>query len=381
MCLGLVLVHRPNVYPTKGCAATNAPAWEIWRRTSGIGKPPPLPPTSFSSSSHALAAGNAAGITAGTTTGGVNASGAGCSGYSAAAIAAAAAAKQAAVDADAASLWPPTERGGRGTGAGAAADSDARGGQGLLFSLVGFPSPTCAVATTCDAPPLPSCGCCDLPPPLAWAAGSGAWVLPHSLSSGSGGVGGARVHHVQTVSGGGRGVSCALVPAPGSGGTGWSACPAALRALAAHLSKAKEQKELRRDLGRLLQAGSLLQKPPPPNAGSSDENNSSSGSGGGDAGVVMPVAPAHAHNTAGGSLIFGGVGGGGGGGDTSYFRAGGGAFLPLTPHAAVLRHRAALHVQLVAACLAAGLADQAGMCLRQLCGALSGRGQRGEVCG
>jgi hypothetical protein len=52
---------------------------------------------------------------------------------------------------------------------------------------------------------------------------------------------------------------------------------------------------------------------------------------------------------------------------TSYFRAGGGASLPLTAHAAVLRHRAALHVQLVSACLAAGLADQAGMCIRWGC--------------
>ena len=59
-------------------------------------------------------------------------------------------------------------------------------------------------------------------------------------------------------------------------------------------------------------------------------------------------------------------------GSTCYFRAGGGAMLPLTAAAAVLRHRAALHVHLVAACLNAGLADQAGMCLRQLCGALNG---------
>ena len=57
-----------------------------------------------------------------------------------------------------------------------------------------------------------------------------------------------------------------------------------------------------------------------------------------------------------------------------WFRAGGIASppLPLTRRAVDLRHRAALHAQLVSVCLAAGLADQAATCIRQLRGALSG---------
>ena len=68
---------------------------------------------------------------------------------------------------------------------------------------------------------------------------------------------------------------CTLVPAARSGGAGWSACPAALRAVSAHLSKAMEPKNLKRDLGRLLPAASLLQK------------------GNNVAGEIMTVAPVH----------------------------------------------------------------------------------------
>ena len=65
------------------------------------------------------------------------------------------------------------------------------------------------------------------------------------------------------------------------------------------------------------------------------------------------------------------LGGSSGGGGWGSFRAAGGASLRLTPLAADLRHRAATHVLLFAACLDAGAVDQAGVCLRQLCAPLS----------
>jgi hypothetical protein len=87
-----------------------------------------------------------------------------------------------------------------------------------------------AASASRDLAPPPCVACCDLAQPAAW------W----SSSSSS---------------------SCALTPAFGAGGASRCACDASLRALAAHLRKAPDAKALRRDLGKLLAAASLLRKP------------------------------------------------------------------------------------------------------------------------
>ena len=124
-----------------------------------------------------------------------------------------------------------------------------------------------------------------------------------------------------------------LVPSNG-------ACARTLDALATHLAKAPEAKDLKRDLGRVLQSASLLH--------AVKEHKASVISGGGSISGSRVV----------GKDLLGS------------FRAAGGASLRLTPLAADLRHRAATHVLLFAACLDAGAVDQAGVCLRQLCAPL-----------
>ena len=128
-----------------------------------------------------------------------------------------------------------------------------------------------------------------------------------------------------------------LVPSNG-------ACARTLDALATHLAKAPEAKDLKRDLGRVLQSASLLHAVKE----HSQASVISGGSGGGSISGSRVV----------GKDLLGS------------FRAAGGASLRLTPLAADLRHRAATHVLLFAACLDAGAVDQAGVCLRQLCAPL-----------
>ena len=171
-----------------------------------------------------------------------------------------------------------------------------------------------------------TCACCDLAQPLAWT----------SKTSEESGLESA-----------GPGAGC-LVSKNGASygqldrGVAVDACAGALAALATHLSKAREPRSLKKDLGRALQSASLLlYKPAVEDTRLNEEIRG---------GVqILPET----------------------------FRAAGGASLRLTPRAADLRHRAATHVVLFATCLDAGVVDQAGVVLRQLCAPLNHKNKSG----
>ena len=170
-----------------------------------------------------------------------------------------------------------------------------------------------------------TCACCDLAQPLAWTRTSDESGLESA----------------------GPGAGC-LVSKNGAPygqldrGVAGDACAGALAALATHLSKAREPRSLKKDLGRALQSASLLLHKP-----AVEDTRLNEQAGGGV--QILPET----------------------------FRAAGGASLRLTPRAADLRHRAATHVVLFATCLDVGVVDQAGVVLRQLCAPLNHKNKSG----